>query len=120
MLHGIKFILENNSFCFKVIYFLQTKGTAIGTKFAPTYATLVLAYLEEKMYQESEKAFDSDFRLYLETNFKHFHDGSFLIFKQSEEDLKKFYDLLKCLHPSIRFILDKSRQQLISRHTHYK
>ena len=60
------------------------------------------------MYQKSEK----NFRLYLETNFKRFLDNCFLIFKQSEEDLKKFYDLLKRLHPSIRVTLDKSRQQL--------
>ena len=111
MLDGINFILENNSFCFNDIYFLQTKDTAMVTKFAPIYATLVLTYLEEKMYQESEKALDSDLD-YLETNFKRFLDECFLIFKQSEEDLKKFYDLLKGLHPSIRFTLDKSRQQL--------
>ena len=88
----------------------------MGTKYAPIYATLVLAYIEDKMYQESEKAFDAFdftfFRLYLETNFKCFLDDCFLIFKQSEEDLKKFYDLLKSSHHSIRFTLDKSRQQL--------
>ena len=79
----------------------------MGTKFAPVYSALILAYLEEKTYQGTEKAFDSDFRLYLETNFKRFLDNCFLIFKQSEEDLKKFYDLLKGLHSSIRFTLEK-------------
>ena len=63
------------------------------------------------MYQESDKVLDSDLD-YLETNFKRFLDECFLIFKQSEEDLKKFYDLLKSLHPSVRFTLDKRRQQL--------
>ena len=29
----------------------------MGSKFAPIYATLVLAYLEEKMYEQSEKDF---------------------------------------------------------------
>ena len=43
--------------------FLQTKGTAMGTKMAPTYANLVLAYLEEIMYDElqSEKGSDCTF-----------------------------------------------------------
>ena len=36
ILEGIKLILENNSFCFNNTYFLQTKGTAMGTKFAPS------------------------------------------------------------------------------------
>ena len=80
IIKGIKLILENNSFYFNDRYFLQTKGTAMGSKFAPIYATLVLAYLEEKMYEESEKDFDSDFRKYIETNFKRFLDDCFLIF----------------------------------------
>ena len=42
----------------------------MGTKFAPVYATLVLAYLEEKKYEKSEAEFSETFRLYLGTNFK--------------------------------------------------
>ena len=76
---SIKLILENNSFCFNDTYFLQTKGTAMGTKFAPVYATLVLAYLEEKMYEKSEEDFNQTFRSYLEINFKRFLDDCFLI-----------------------------------------
>ena len=45
LLEGIKFILENNNVCFNDTYFLQTKRTAMGTIFAPIYATLVLVYL---------------------------------------------------------------------------
>lgn len=84
----------------------------MGTKFAPVYATLVLAYLEEKMYEQSENDFGSEFRSYLETSFKRFLDDCFLIFKQSEEDLKKLHNLLNMLHPSIKFTVDKNRQQL--------
>ena len=46
----------------------------MGTKFAPVYATLVSAYLEEKMYEKSEEDFNQTFRSYLETNFKRFLD----------------------------------------------
>lgn len=41
VLEGIKIILENNNFQFNDEYFIQTKGTAMGSKFAPIYATLV-------------------------------------------------------------------------------
>ena len=112
ILDGIKLILENNSFCFNDKYYLQVKGTAMGTKFAPAYATLVLAYLEEKMYKKSETEFSQNFRLYLEENFKRFLDDCFLIFNQPEKDLDKFHHLLNSLHPSIRYTIDKSRKQI--------
>ena len=84
----------------------------MGTKFAPAYATLVLAYLEEKMYKKSETEFSQNFRLYLEENFKRFLDDCFLIFNQPEKDLEKFHHLLNSLHPSIRYTIDKSRKQI--------
>ena len=34
----LKLVLENNHFFFDNNYFLQIKGTAMGTKVAPTYA----------------------------------------------------------------------------------
>ena len=84
----------------------------MGSKFDPIYANLILAYLEEKMYEQSEEYFDSDFRKYIETNFKRFLDDGFLIFTQTKEQLMKFFHVLNSLHPSIKFTLDKSRTRL--------
>ena len=84
----------------------------MGSKFAPIYATLVLAYLEQKMYEQAEKEFDSDFRKYIETNYKRFLDDCVLIFTRTEKQLIKFFSLLNSLHPSIKFTLDKSRTRL--------
>ena len=53
ILESIKIILENNNFYFNDKMYTQVRGTAMGTKFAPTYATLVLAYLEEKLYVQT-------------------------------------------------------------------
>ena len=44
-------ILNNNYFQFNNINYIQTLETAIGTKMAPTYTTLILAYLEENLYE---------------------------------------------------------------------
>ena len=54
ILESIKIILENNNFYFNDKMYTQVRGTAMGTKFAPTYATLVLAYLEEKLYVQTK------------------------------------------------------------------
>ena len=45
VLDGIKFILENNTFSFNQAHYKQVKGTAMGTKVAPVYATLTIGYL---------------------------------------------------------------------------
>ena len=41
IMEGIKTILEHNNCEFNEQFYNQVKGTAMGTKFAPTYATLV-------------------------------------------------------------------------------
>ena len=93
LLEGIKFILENNYFCFNDTYFLQTKWTAMGTKFAPIYATLVFRYLEETLYRKNEDVFDLNFKTYIEENFKRFLDDCFILFRKSDDDLTKLHEL---------------------------
>ena len=65
ILDGIKFILENNIFCFNDTFYRQEKGTGMGTKFAPVYATLTIGYLEEKLYTIIETNYDTEFQRYL-------------------------------------------------------
>ena len=48
---GIKLTLNNNSFQFNNKIYIQPLGTAMGTKTSPTYTTLTIAYLEEKLYE---------------------------------------------------------------------
>ena len=48
-------MLKNNIFQFDEKTFKQVRGTAIGTKLAPTYAILFMANLEEKIINASEK-----------------------------------------------------------------
>ena len=44
--------LKNDIFDFKGSYFQQLRGTARGTKYAPSYAILFLAALEGKLLKE--------------------------------------------------------------------
>ena len=112
ILEGIKFILENNYFCFNNEFYLQVKGTAMGTKVAPIYATLVLAYLEEQLYIRLEKDFNHQFSQYVEENFKRFLDDCFILFTKSDNELEKLYQYLNDLHPSLKFTMDSNAHQL--------
>ena len=51
----VETVLKNIIFEFDGKAFKQKRGTAIGTKFAPFYAMLFMADLEEKMLEIFEK-----------------------------------------------------------------
>ena len=61
----------------------------MGTKFAPTYATLVLAYLEEKLYSEIETKFEKEYAIFIMGNWKRFLDDCFVFWTKSKYNLKK-------------------------------
>ena len=44
----------------------------MGTKFAPTIATLVLTYLEKKLYSQTDIEFDNEFADYIKDIWKRF------------------------------------------------
>ncbi|OCT89306.1 hypothetical protein XELAEV_18017926mg [Xenopus laevis] len=46
LIDSIEFILTKNYFWFENEYYLQTKGTAMGTRFAPSYANLFMGNWE--------------------------------------------------------------------------
>ena len=65
LLEATALVLQNNVFKFNNKHYLQNKGTAMGTKMAPTYATLTLGFLEEVMYQKVKESFDEEFGVYI-------------------------------------------------------
>ena len=54
VLESIKIILENNNCTFNDEFYRQISGTAMGTIFAPTYATLTMGYFEVHFYNICE------------------------------------------------------------------
>ena len=72
VIEGLKFILDNNTFCFNIKYFKQVKGTAMGTKCAPVDATLVLTYLEWTLHNKVGEVFNAELQSYFEDTWKRF------------------------------------------------
>ena len=106
------FILENNTFYFNGEHFKQIKGTAMGTKFAPVYATLVLGYLEQKLYQQITTEFGTSYGTYFRNNWKRFLDDIFIIWIRSFEDLNTVSRMLNNLHPDLNFVPNYDENQL--------
>ncbi|MEW8548114.1 MAG: hypothetical protein AB2693_31815, partial [Candidatus Thiodiazotropha sp.] len=112
ILEAIKLILENNNFYFNGKYYQQIKGTAMGTKCAPTYATLVLGYLEQILYRNIQTQYGNELYIYIEANWKRFLDDCFTFWTKSKSELCLFHSMLNNLHPDIKFTIDCSTNEL--------
>ena len=108
ILEAIQLILENNTFSFNDQYYRQTKGTAMGTKFAPVYSTLIIGYLEELLYKQITLVFVNDLGDYFSQNWKRFLDDYFIPWTKSVMNLETLHNILNKLHKDIRFTLQYS------------
>ena len=62
IINAIRIVLEQNTFNFDNSTFLQICGTAMGTKCAPVYATMVIALLEVRFYDKFQECFGLEAR----------------------------------------------------------
>ena len=107
ILESLELILNRNVFYFDGKYYIQKKGTAMGSKVAPTYATLVLGYLEEKLFKTMEDKHGSEISNYLRINWKRFLDDCFIIWNNNLTT-DEFFQEINSLHPPIQFTKNES------------
>ena len=96
-------VVKNNIFEFDEKTFKQKRGTAIGTKFAPPYAILFMANLEEKMLEGFEKKPVIWWR---------YRDDIFFIWENGEESLKVFIEQVNLFHSTIKFTAEYSKEEV--------
>ena len=95
--------LKYNDFEFNGDHFLQTSGTAMGKKFAPSYANIFMANWEtealEKCYQKP-------------TMYLRYLDDIFLIWDHGEANFWNFFNILNSHHPSIKLTARLERDSI--------
>ena len=96
-------VIQNNYFEFNGRYLKQLQSTAIGTKFAPLYAIIYMAALEEDFLEVLIKMHWLWWRNI---------DGIFLIWQHGEGELKIFLENLNNFHPSIKFACEYSCEKV--------
>ena len=105
-------ILENNNFQSNNDFFRQIKGTAMGTKLVPTYATLTIGYLEQTLNQRVTETFGSDFSVEFKSLWKRFLDDCFILWTTSKEDPNTLHNTLNNLQDFIKFTMDFNEERL--------
>ena len=96
-------VLKNNFFQFNDDFYQQLRGTAIGTKCAPSYAILFLAALEEKLLADAQ---DKPWVWW------RYIDDIFLIWQHGEEKLRDFITFLNGAHDSKKFTAEWSTERV--------
>ena len=98
-----RLVLTSNNLSFNGKHYLQIRGTAIGTKMAPSYANIFMGGLETKLFQQApiQPVF-----------WRRFIDDVFFIWTEGEESLKEFMGLMNSFHDTIKFTFDWSHSQV--------
>ena len=100
----IRFILEHNALKFEDELYLQTHGTAMGSKCAPHCANLFMS------------KFEGDFlmtRNLQTSSYRRFIDDCFFLRTHRREVLDNFMKDIKKFHPTINFTHEASIQSVI-------
>ena len=101
--HIICFILTHNNFQFNKKNYLQTRGTAMGTKMAPSYADIFMHTLETKLLK--------DYPL-TPTYYYRYIDDIFLIWTHGLNSLLDFHTHFNSYHQSIKFSIEHSTSSI--------
>ena len=87
-------VLKNNVFEFAGEFYLQVNGTAMGTKLAPAYANIFMAYIEKEM----QALVDPDTIIL----WCRFIDDIFVIWNDTKEAFVQFVEKCNKLHKTIK------------------
>ena len=112
ILKAISIVLKENTFKFDGKNYKQVQGTAMGTKMAPTYATLVMGFLEKQLYQRIEEKYGEATKTEFIKNFKRFLDDCFIFWQKSRAEVEILFNMLNNINPKIQFTMEFSFEKL--------
>ena len=101
----LEYILKHNYFSFNNEFYLQTQGTAMGTRMAPSYANLFMASLEKQILDTAPSQLKP-------LIWKRYIDDIFMIWPHGESSLQNFLHHLNSFHPTIKFQHEKSNKSI--------
>ena len=96
-------MLKSNNFEFNGRHYLQKRGTAIGTRMAPSYANIFMDRLERRLIQNAEVKPLIWWR---------YIDDIFIVWTEGEDRLKEFINYLNNAHDTIKFTYKWSKHEI--------
>ena len=103
----LRLILKENSFQFNGKHYLQTHGTAMGTKTAVSFANIFMAHIETTILSRT---------VFKPTVWKRYIDDIFSLWDVSKPDIEAFIEQANLHHPTIKFTAEISDTETVFRH----
>ena len=103
----LRLILNENSFRFSGKHYLQSHGTARGTKTAIAFASIYMAHIETTIISKTVSK---------PTVWKHYIDDIFTVWDISKPDTEAFVKQANLHHPTIKFTAEISDTETVFRH----
>ena len=98
-----RIVLTSNNLTFNGKHYVQILGTAIGTKMAPSYASIFMGKLESNLMERAPAK---------PIFWKRFIDDIFFVWTEGEERLREFMECMNSFHNTIKFTFDWSSEQV--------
>ena len=100
----LRLTLKENSFQFNGKHYLQTHGTAMGTKTAVSFANIFMAHIETAILSKS---------VFKPTVWKRYIDYVFFLWDISKPDIETFIEEANLHHPTIKFTAEISDTETV-------
>ena len=84
----------------------------MGTNVAPTYVTLVMGYLENKLYNIIENKYGLDHKNKFVTSWKRYLDDCFIIWDERIDKIDSLFEILQNLYMNNKFIIESSKTSI--------
>ena len=112
IINAIRIVLEQNTFKFDNRTFLHICGTAMGTKCALVYATMVIAFLEVRLYDKFQECFGLEARQKFQKEWMRYLDDCFIYWDTRLGPVTQLHDILNSLHDNTKFTIETNHQQM--------
>ena len=113
VLESIKIILENNNCTFNDEFYRQISGTAMGTIFSITYATLTMGYFEIHFYNIFELKWGKKFQEFILENWSCFLDDCQTPLDKNKVKPEELLETLNSVNETIQFTMEFSDKEIL-------
>ncbi|KAL2092169.1 hypothetical protein ACEWY4_011967 [Coilia grayii] len=100
-------VLKVNYFLFGSDFYLQISGTSMGSKMAPSFASLFCGYFEQEYIWKEHNPY-----LQYITHWRRYIDDIFFVWRGTENQLKLFHTYMNTSSPNLRFTMEFSTHQM--------